>query len=39
MIGPVCLWFTVFENCFVVQINKDNTENIENTKFRKQKQF
>ena len=39
MIGPVCLWFTVFENRFFVQINKDNTENIENTKFREQKQF
>ena len=39
MIGPVCLWFTVFENWFFVQINKDNTKNIENTKFREQKQF
>ena len=39
MIGPACLWFTVFENCFFVQINKDNTKNIENTKFRGQKQF
>ena len=39
MIGPVCLWFTVFENWFFDQINKDNTKNIENTKFKEQKQF